>query len=138
MKEETLNKEFQRFFENGVIGCLKQGKQSLSKDDLCRYRGEDDCKCFVGFNIKDEAYDKSIEGLTPCSNLVSNALINSGFTYDFLNEYDDEISNLQQIHDYKNPELWYNEFKNFAKNYKLDSSFMDTLQVNYSKFAGYN
>lgn len=145
MTNETVREEFQQFFENGVTGCLKQGRRSTSKGEttkksnktkksthktgIIKYRGANNCKCIIGFNIADRAYHKSIEGFRSYQDKVTNALINSNWTPDFLREYDEEIFNLQLIHDDKNPEEWYSEFKEFAKTFKLDSTFMDNLQV---------
>lgn len=54
--------------EYAYIQLLRQGRPSLAKirggafvDDTCAYRGEENCRCFVGHIWPDSTYDRDLE-----------------------------------------------------------------------------
>lgn len=49
-------------FEKVRAHLLAQGKQSISADGVCAYRGADGLQCAVGCLVPDELYKHSMEG----------------------------------------------------------------------------
>ncbi len=52
----------QEIFNTAYTGIIAQGRQSVSKNGECRYRGPDGLKCAVGFMI-DDATAQEWEGV---------------------------------------------------------------------------
>lgn len=100
----TLNDfTFQEIFDIVSLHLLTQHEKSLDSNGDCAYRGRNNTKCAIGCLISDEEYHKSMEG-----KLVS-ALKNINERQDIFLQY------LQNIHDHKPVELWYEELTDFAK-----------------------
>jgi hypothetical protein len=62
-KKTTEPMSLQKMFDTAAVGMLRQGKQSKSRTGKCAYRGDNGCKCAVGFLIPDELYDNDLEGI---------------------------------------------------------------------------
>lgn len=61
MEKLHIHGTIQEIFNQVYLGIIKQGKPSVDKDGYCVYRGEDNCKCAVGFLIPDDEYDPEME-----------------------------------------------------------------------------
>jgi len=118
---------------------LAQGVRSIRKSliqDMCAYRGAGGLSCAVGCLIKDEAYHKGLEGtsalelLRQCQTdekeedrqtLLKEALIKSGIDLKPATTY--MLSDLQYLHDRKNPKDWKQELQKLrVKYYGIDTS----------------
>lgn len=98
-KIETL----QDILDYVMINMISQGWYSSGDNpkepgSTCLYRGEDECKCSVGFLISDELYKPEIEGLDASEEIVIDLVQNS------LSSYKDKLSaefllHIQSIHD---------------------------------------
>lgn len=62
--QERDNMTTREMFEVIKSGLLRQRKVSRNEEAACRYRSPGGLKCAVGFLIKDEQYDETIEGWT--------------------------------------------------------------------------
>lgn len=58
----TEVKSRQELFDTAVIGIFGQGRLAMSEGQ-CLYRAPDGTKCAVGWNMPDEEYKDSLEGL---------------------------------------------------------------------------
>ena len=92
-------------FKTAVIEAIrstrKQGRQSLSEHDSnCMLRGCNGDRCTIGFMIKDEYYDKSLEDFTLNEGSLLHAVTQSiGVTH--ITTPDQEILiQLQNAHDH--------------------------------------
>ena len=91
---------------------LKQNARSEeSIEGRCLYRGPNGLKCAVGALITDDAYSEAINELSVSSDLVQDALEDSGFPV-----RDDPVlfkilKDLQFVHDTEEPNLWARELK---------------------------
>ena len=107
----SLQEAFDKIVEHSKLQ-QKSVKASGTSGPLCRYRGDNGAKCFVGCLIKDEDYTSTFEEDTLTTVLVS------------LNLVDDKdrvaIQRLQNIHDQHAPSEWERELRMFAKEYVLE------------------
>ena len=111
---------------------LAQGVRSIRKSliqDMCAYRGAGGLSCAVGCLIKDEAYSRSLEGIAMWADekeedrqtLLEEALINSGI--DLKPTTTHMLSDLQYLHDRKNPKDWKQELQKLrVKYFGIDTS----------------
>lgn len=51
----------QKLFDNGYIGLHNQQQWSIS-GHTCAYRGNNNARCWIGWSIPDEKYNKNLEG----------------------------------------------------------------------------
>lgn len=91
----------QELFNNAWNGFVKQGwKRSVKhwRDGYtsCQYRGENDCRCGIGWSIPDDKYHPKMEGLRATAEDVASVV---GIDVeDWAN--DDAFANaLQNVHD---------------------------------------
>lgn len=117
---EKLNN--QTAFNQVVRGLMKQGEPSFdAKGAHCFYRGTDGKKCAAGHLVPDELYKESMEKIT-----IDNILDPTGSHYDkelaqYLSGVDiGLLTELQVIHDFSNPRVWLEQFRNVAKYFFLE------------------
>lgn len=91
-----------------VVAHARQQKEQALEDGSCRYRTADGKRCFAGIFIKDEVYDKELEGK------FASTLIH---LFNGINIH--LLSRLQDIHDIYDPYNWENHFKSVARDYDL-------------------
>ena len=110
---------------------LAQGVKSIRKQSeyMCAYRGTGGLSCAVGCLIKDEAYNKGLEGIAMWADekeedrqtLLEEALINSGI--DLKPTTTHMLSDLQYLHDRKKPKDWKQELQKLrVKYFGIDTS----------------
>jgi hypothetical protein len=111
---------------------LAQGVRSIRKSliqDTCAYRGAGGLRCAVGCLIKDAFYSRSLEGIAMWADekeedrqtLLEEALINSGI--DLKPTTTHMLSDLQYLHDRKNPKDWKQELQKLrVKYFGIDTS----------------
>lgn len=79
--EEVLTQEDYKKIAHYMYDHLKeQGCTSVAKDiktsnGLCRYRGDNNTKCAIGFLISDEDYDPEMEGESVAAYLIKKAAV---------------------------------------------------------------
>lgn len=59
---QASKEEQQKVFEDVFLSLWKQGKKSMNGSFGCAYRGDDGCKCAIGFLIQDYEYKEVFEG----------------------------------------------------------------------------
>ena len=110
--------KMQEIFDKVAKHLLDQGRPAMS-GTACAYRGEHHTMCAVGCLIKDEFYDRGLEGKNCCAAVVSSALIASGV----MEHREDKVmlllDRLQRIHDTKDPSRWKSELFSAALAHKL-------------------
>jgi len=117
----------QEIFEIGARHLLNQGERSerLGKtgDMFCSYRGDEGRKCVIGALIPDDKYDPNMEERGVYSLLIDFP--------ECLDVVDDEffLTSLQQIHDRNLPISWKEKLYNLGKEWNLDTSFLDSLEL---------
>ncbi len=107
----------QEIFDIVTTGLLTQGKASESKDGGCAYRGEDGCKCAIGFLISDEQYRGCYEGLAVGA-LLTNHLLPTELDQEFMH-HNPLIYRLQRLHDTKPADYWYDGLSAIAQSFGL-------------------
>jgi hypothetical protein len=66
----TINR--QEIFDNAVRGVMTQGDLAIAEGTYtCAYRGENNTRCAIGWNISDDVYSEDMEGNVP--NLIYEA-----------------------------------------------------------------
>lgn len=97
----------QDILEATVMGIVTQGGPSLDDGGNPAYRGNDGCRCALGFLIDDANYDPSLEGFNLDSYSVSGALAKS------LPEFDCDdrkfLRELQWAHDLTVDDMEYDD-----------------------------
>lgn len=119
--------DYQEIFSDVVQKARKQGVKSIGylpeQGEECRYRGENNTRCFIGMRIPDELYSEYLEGMS-IKSLGYEVLEELGIdteSVNYLNSPDIEFyEKLQQIHDSNPVEEWEDKFKTFAKTYNLE------------------
>ena len=107
-------KQNQEAFNVMVKHLRDQGALSTSEGGGCAYRGQKGLKCAIGVLIKDEFYDKGIEG--SCSSSVFlEALEKSGWV-DVQNSM---LHSTQLVHDLQDIHYWEIGFSKVADKYGL-------------------
>jgi len=99
-------------------GMLKQGMRSMSTQEgesSCAYRGDNGLRCALGFCISDKDYRPSMEGYGPEEVYIAKAI---GLPYE--GEAISFLSELQSIHDNKDPEAWDFHLRMFAQVHGLE------------------
>ena len=95
----------QAIFNAAVLGLRQQQAFSIvereDQSKQCRYRGDNNTRCAVGFLIPDDNYDEDLEARSASSHGVTRAI---GSEYGVPHEYDQSdyifLSNLQyELHD---------------------------------------
>lgn len=105
----------QEIFDIVSKHLLKQNERSGFSDESCSYRGPNGLKCAAGILIPDEEYTfDSFEG-KDWGHLVQNQYVESRF--------EEEIIELQNIHDLERVERWKDELIKFAEHYNLQVNF---------------
>lgn len=89
----------QEIFNKVVTHLRAQGKQSLSHEGKCMYRGMDGCMCAAGVLINDDHYSEDLEYHNTLSNSVKEALENSGILMDRNTGNTKLVFDLQNLHD---------------------------------------
>lgn len=137
-----FNEWKQKVFDTVAPQLLKQGVRSevvLNESvSACRYRGSGNTKCAVGFLIKDEYYNPSLEGIGCGSALIFESLIKSGvFDGVDMTTFQDHwgiaseyikggwmsfLVDLQEIHDKSPVESWKETLIRFADAYNIDAT----------------
>lgn len=112
-RERAMSKfTLQQIFDKIVTKLRAQNKRSIAiyKDyegipnEGCAYRGENGCRCAIGWMIPNKYYRKWMEGFTPDTHQGGNytklyeTLIKVGFTDDQI----EFMKRLQSIHDIEN------------------------------------
>jgi hypothetical protein len=100
----------QELFDIVVAHARKQNCRATS-DAICKYRTPEGLKCFAGALIKDEFYDKGLEGLSAQFTATQNALMNSGIRRQQLGL----VWRLQRVHDRHAVSEWPREFRDIAQ-----------------------
>jgi len=112
----------QEVFNTVVAHLRAQGKQSLSKDGTCAYRGEDGLKCAAGILIEDNEYVPEMEHrtfralLTQAGASYYCASLAQRFTDPGIKEM---IYTLQDVHDKADPKDWELNFEKTAYGWEL-------------------
>lgn len=115
MAKKQFNK--QEIFSRAKSHLLQQNAKSII-NNACAYRGDNGLKCALGIFIPDEKYSKFLEYRTPRDPALKDAFefhISRNYEISFLRE-------LQEIHDYCEPEEWEHELGEFAKKHNLTTS----------------
>ncbi|HAW53696.1 MAG TPA: hypothetical protein DCX29_01705 [Hyphomonas sp.] len=99
-------------FLNAILAVVKQGRQSLSADGACMYRGPDGCKCAIGHMIPDDDYDLRFEGNTidDDGDFVDMGVPLIAKAAGILRSEADFAWRLQKAHDLADPENFTPEF----------------------------
>ena len=120
------NSTKQEVFDQVVNHLLTQRKQcktmtfersdyfELPSGGICAYRNGEGLKCAAGCFIADDEYKESFEG-QKWMNLVDRGCVPL--------EHSRLITDVQYIHDEKNPEDWDEYLKSYAKNYSLEYNY---------------
>jgi hypothetical protein len=114
-------KTLQEIFTEGVIHMLTQKEKSMKNIegfDTCAYRGRGGLKCTVGYFIKDQFYNKNLEGEGVNNMLVIDALYKSDINTNN-NLIKHLLIDLQTIHDNANSSDWKKSLKLLAEKYDL-------------------
>lgn len=88
-------KSNQQVFDYVVTKLAEQGKPSVGQGGKCQYRGEDGCKCAVGWLISDKQYDHEwdkFSGMSVDATTVSSVMDELGYSRSLLRS-------LQNAHD---------------------------------------
>lgn len=129
-------------FNKVVRGLLKQNKQSFAEDGgACAYRGEGNTRCAVGFCLPNRLYFAALDtGNYGVKDLYRTALnktlrkrlilIQAHLKIEGLGQ-ENTIkfwSELQELHDDIEPELWKDSLREFGAENKLDTSCIDEFK----------
>lgn len=116
----------QEVFEQAAKHLLKQNDRSMDvRGSGCAYRGRGGLACAAGALLS----NADAATLTPHQNgLAWDDLIESGAAPD---AHRSLIRRLQRLHDGFYPADWRSMLRALARDYELDSSFMDLLPVPY-------
>ena len=107
----------QQIFEASASHLLTQMQQSKVPDGGCLYRGPNGLKCAAGIFISDEEYPSFPER-------VWDEAVEHRINENNIQKYN-LISDLQDIHDYTQPENWYLTLKKFGLRRELDVTFLE-------------
>ena len=104
----------QQVYDQVKAHLLKQGKkctQTLEDEPIvrCRYKA-DGMSCAAGCLISDDEYKNIFEGI------VWKDLVNLGHAP---KDHEDLIVQLQQLHDFREPEAWKYHFRVIAEKFNL-------------------
>jgi hypothetical protein len=106
----------QEVFDQVAVHLLTQNKKSVSpeKPSYCKYRGGEDgsLKCAAGCLIGDDEYHIGFE---------QNRWYNLVNTWAISENHMAIITNLQKIHDNKEPEIWKEELLLIAERHALNT-----------------
>lgn len=111
----------QEIFDKVTVHLLTQNLKSRETPwgGDCKYRDSRGHKCAVGILIPDELYKPEMEGASYSA--LRRLYPELGF-----NDWDTTLpSELQMMHDYKEPYEWKKELKEIAAQYELDSSILN-------------
>lgn len=112
---------------DAVVNYSRTMKEKCQNDKgNCFYRGPNNNKCFIGALIPDEEYNPAWEGTV----LGDQILLNRGR----IDEKDKHLArDLQQVHDFYNPDDWENKFKELSKKYILAYASPNTVPTYMKK-----
>lgn len=112
----------QQVFEQVATHLLNQGEKSIDPDNInCKYKNNKGFRCAAGCLMSDEEYSSDYEK-EPWSCLVDQ--------YDVPDNHQTLITQLQIVHDGTFPCNWRSELVLLAERYKLDSTFLNSVQDN--------
>lgn len=124
MTEDEMPKTAQEIFDYVARHLLTQGKKSVLPDteDVCAYRGKDDCKCAAGCLIPDDRYKPEFE------QKLWNTAASFGIAQHFPEylEFLGLIRELQLVHDRYEPEAWKEALVEVAQVHHLDFSVVQS------------
>lgn len=110
--------------KEAILALLKQGKKSVDRNGMCKYRGPDGLKCAVGHMLSDEEYKPEMENVGVKS-LVT--LYKLDFSYDIT-----LLRALQSAHDCTQDETFVDDFKaNLRRTPELSKLLDEVLHENY-------
>ena len=114
----------QQAFDTMVQHLRKQGKRSVELNYVgmsgCKYRNSDGLRCAIGALIPDAVYRKEMEGQA-----IDRLLINKRDRFPQLCKLfegiDEQLlSDMQNIHDFNEPDRWERQFELCADAYNLN------------------
>lgn len=112
--DELKEMSSQEVFNIVYKHLLQQGRQSFDPTiALCAYRSKDGLSCAVGCLLTDEEYISKMEGKN-ISYLMNNNLFPGR-----LIPHIDLLSDLQEIHDHQDSDVWEDCLKQCAVEYSL-------------------
>jgi len=86
-----------------IKGVLTQGARSANSTGNCKYRGNNNHKCAVGFLIEDEYYYPDLEAYIPGQSIADtenlNVALEKSNNIRMTQEFAYTLSNLQECHD---------------------------------------
>ena len=117
----------QEIFTKVARHLLAQGKRSERffggdgrGETGCAYRSADGLMCAVGCLIPDALYEPAIEGCTVAGDVVQSVLREAGIRAGYGERTDSLLYELQNIHDYEEPDRWKHCLELLAKEFKLE------------------
>jgi hypothetical protein len=105
----------QEIYNNVKNHLIAQGRRSEDTDNTCMYRSADGAMCAAGCLIRDEFYDKRLEGKRVHDPGVMKMLANSGI--DKLDLH--LVAELQRLHDLEPVAMWSEGLKKVAVAFNL-------------------
>lgn len=105
----------QQVFEKVATHLLTQNAKSESEAEICQYRTKSGLMCAAGCLIADEEYDSKMEGYNWCHGR-------------FPDVHKHLIADLQKLHDLDDVEDWYDGLLGIAKDYKLNTDFIENIK----------
>jgi len=114
-RQEVFNKVWEHAHTQKEKSLAKKGDPD---ENLCRYRGDNGTKCFIGALIPNEVYEEDMEGMN-VANLVERFSIvgrTLGLAENVTRDSSDMrfLARLQYIHDSYPPSEWDDELRYFA------------------------
>lgn len=114
----------QEIFNTVARHLLTQMKRSLHGQGKCAYRGDDGLKCAAGCLIPDAKYDVTFEGKSALSSTLAKTWKELGYSCIDV----DLITDLQRLHDWKEPDEWKDQLQMEAIRYDLKFNLHEILQ----------
>lgn len=129
----------QAIFEHAVTHLFTQGEKSVVDvenesggiTNACRYRHTNDygkkLMCAIGACIPDELYNPTIEGRSVTSDEL-RAILPQICEFEYDKDTENMLARLQTTHDSFLELSWHEKFKEIARDYNLDLSFLDKVE----------
>lgn len=95
----------QEIFDKVYTHLITQNAKSTDGEATCAYRGTEGRRCAIGCLIPDHAYKKELEGFAAGSMYVRPTLNDLGIHVDDPTTLS-LLSQLQAVHDVRNPGTW--------------------------------
>lgn len=126
----------QEVFETVARHLFAQGRQAMTLDAGCMYRGPDDTKCAVGCLIPDEMYSPDME-FKAVAALVAGKDDLGYFLPDVVLENQGLLTTLQGVHDssgnWEDQDFLKVDLIHAGKRYGLNTEFLNDLTFPESK-----